>query len=276
MRDEPDNDDELWQEEEIGSIIIHDGSDVPPSAQAVRITLDGRPRSALDWTANLEIAQKALAKGLRILWDLELGLFDELEFPLSTQHQFQTLSLAIKHFLENVWPLFRDQTLGLNLFHGPIPETAEAFDYLDMLATHVPEALNRFYTFDLKQVSSLAKQAHLVDKERYPHTHLIVKNALIPIEGWVWKGSWINPQSTQETTKGICLPTLDLAVNQYAEKLEAILLEQTLPFRLVSENLLTTQWDGLDEVVVIADTLSSEGRRKLKGFEAAGGVVTFV
>jgi hypothetical protein len=45
------------------------------------------------------------------------------------------------------------------------------------------------------------------------------------------------------------------------------------PYRVVAEEYLTAEWDGLDELLVIASSMNPLLQRKLQGFSAAGGTV---
>lgn len=279
MREESDQNDELWLEEDLGNMVIYEGKNPSlEAAQAIRIALDGKPRSSMDWSIEIKQAKEWIDQGFRIFWDLNLGLFEDLELPLSTSHQFQTLTLAVQHFLEAAWKAFTEGTLGVNLYRGLPPQTEAESEYLDLLATHIPEALPRFYTFDLSTISTLARQAHLVDKEKFPHTHLIVKNPAIPVEGWRYEAPWIKPYRSDAARVGVCLPSSTLPFTSYSDSLEEILQSlkaRGLPYRILSESLLTTCWDGLDEIIVIPETLTLEGKRKLQGFASAGGEICY-
>ncbi len=46
-----------------------------------------------------------------------------------------------------------------------------------------------------------------------------------------------------------------------------------IDYRIIPETYLTTEWHGLDYLIVDPDSLSSQGFRKLQGFCAAGGTI---
>ncbi len=53
-------------------------------------------------------------------------------------------------------------------------------------------------------------------------------------------------------------------------------VESTLPdepYRVIPELRLHEMWDGLDELIVMEETLTMQGKRQLQGFLAAGGKV---
>lgn len=75
---------------------------------------------------------------------------------------------------------------------------------------------------------------------------------------------------------GLCFPDWlnqpHLSLAPFADLL-AQLMDQDLSFKLMSEESLTLEWEGLDLILYSPEALSQEGQRKLKGFCAAGGEV---
>ena len=61
--------------------------DQPPQAgfNAVVIRLKGGLRASLKWNEGQQQAQSAVETGYKLLWDLDLGLFDQLELPLTEE-----------------------------------------------------------------------------------------------------------------------------------------------------------------------------------------------
>jgi hypothetical protein len=51
------------------------------------------------------------------------------------------------------------------------------------------------------------------------------------------------------------------------------LKKRSISFKLIAESQLTSQWDGLDYLLYSPTGLSTQGKRKLQGFCAAGGTV---
>ena len=92
--------------------------DIPEGFNAVRIVLDGTVRSDLNWTAQIDRANALRDRGYRIFWEMDLGLLSRLELSLSDEQQFRSLSIAVKHFADAVWPKFSDETVGLCLYRG--------------------------------------------------------------------------------------------------------------------------------------------------------------
>lgn len=82
------------------------------------ITLDGRLKSNLDWQAAQESAQIAVQEEKKIFWQMDLGLFDDLAFPLTNQAQYLSLGLAIDHFCNTLGKEWVDHSLGLSVYCG--------------------------------------------------------------------------------------------------------------------------------------------------------------
>lgn len=98
---------------------IYEGSEEIPSwANAVCIDLDGKMKSDLNWSKQIQFAKECSSKGIQILWNMDLGLFDRLQFPLKHQGQYQSLGLALEHFRKAIWTQFENSTFGISLYRG--------------------------------------------------------------------------------------------------------------------------------------------------------------
>ena len=84
------------------------------------IILDGTLRASLDWTSARQEAIDRLAKGDKLLWQMNLGLFTQLEKPLENQMQFQALQISLEHFRDSLWSEFKEDTEGLILYSGAL------------------------------------------------------------------------------------------------------------------------------------------------------------
>jgi hypothetical protein len=239
--------------------------------------LSARPHDDLNWKI----------EGTPAVFEFDLGL-NEPYFPLEDELHFQALSAALTHFTKEVFPQFPDTTAILyrgaadfssffiwsekqlenyRIWKQDRPNNkedhlkrlfcAEAFvTYFQMLAHKLPDELPLTLVLDAKNTGSLAEMLHLLSPERFEH--FILETGL-------------NFQSSI----GVCFPPDSECSSEQIEKLNAFLptLES---FKPVYEPLLTEQWDGLDEIYVLEEALTPLGRRKLKGFLAAGGVVRFI
>lgn len=96
------------------------GEQVPEGFDAVRISIDGKLKADLSWKKEREAAQAYAAQGLRIFWDIDLGLPNILHHALSNRTQFLSLTLSLEHFCKTLWKEFRKETAGLCLFRGTL------------------------------------------------------------------------------------------------------------------------------------------------------------
>lgn len=313
------------------------GAPVPSGYNAVKITLDGKMTSHLDWELVRKAAHEYVEKGIYLFWDFELGLFSDLTFPLSDSSQYLALVLAVEYFRDSFWQEFQPFTIGLCLYRGDsdfsfgfewdekqelsfqewIQEiffdledlrketgislssferfTHQEFsvndegrrlvslfcrnacvEYLELLANRLPDALQLFIALETLVKDPLT-EALLLSKERYDRFHLAIRGGILEHQGFEWsKEGVFCYKDLSSISIGICLPPMDMyRPSQYAQLQDAMqkMMEGKIKFRLIPEESLITQWDGLDYLVVAACGLSSQGMRKLQGFCAAGGTV---
>lgn len=273
-----------------------------------RIYLDGRTNSSLDWSISRE---EALGCTETIIWDLDLGLFAGLKRGLPDQTQFLSLALSLEHFRDTLWKEFKERTHSVCLYWGSVdfskefrwddkqwenflhwlnirsgnelmsycenrfafekhPEGAQLLrlfcrdtcvEYIQLLANRMPDGLNVSVRLNAAGFGIL-EELQLFHAERFERLDVIKENEGI--------------KETSKAAIGVCVPPLEMCrVNQYLGLKEAIqkLKEAKRPFRLIPENHLITEWDGLDYLLVTPSGLSGQGKRKLQGFAAAGGIV---
>ncbi len=325
---------------------------LPSPFNTVTIYLDGRLQADLTWKKAKEQAQKAAELGYGILWDIDIGLFEQLPFALTNQTQYLSLTLSLEHFRDSLWKEFKSNTVGLSIYRGNADfsvgfrwddaqvanlrqwlsncfadeaqfaselqlkqspftqlEVTDLFqsdagkqlvrlfcrdvalEYLLLLASRLPDTLP-IYLF--LNVSAFAPhplwQAQLLHAERFEHLNLALNGTTLPIQAWGWQSSVhslgysgqedpSNLSAPQEIKVGICLPSMLMCrPSQFTGLEEAFvkLLEEGIPFRIIAENHLITEWDGLDYLIYTPAGLSIQGKRKLQGFCAAGGTVVSV
>ncbi len=93
---------------------------IPSGFDAVMIDLDGRMQADLDWKKAREQALKVVEQGYALMWNMKMGLLNDLSKSLTDQSQFLSLTLALEHFRDSLWKEFKDQTLGLTFFRGSV------------------------------------------------------------------------------------------------------------------------------------------------------------
>ncbi len=158
-------------------------------------------------------------------------------------------------------------------------------EYISLLASRLPDALPCYMLLDVSLIDNPLWQVQLLHPECFEKLNLAVKGSFLPLQAMGWRSSSpygiIASESIpipfhQEATIGVCLPSMEMCrPSQYEGLEEALryLLAKNLPFRLISENHLTSEWDGLNELLYVPAGLSPQGKRKLQGFCAAGGTV---
>lgn len=312
---------------------------------AVTIRISGALQSDLNWHAAKEQAEKAIAKGLALFWDIDLGLFDYLTLPLGNQTQFLSLGLSLDYFRDTLWKDFAHHSLGLSIFRGSADfslkfkwdddqinnlqewlkehflnqekfveivgridiEKVEPDDllqtqwgrsilalfcrdvcveYLAMLSARLPDSMLCYLFLDATSMSSEPlKQLQLLNPDRYDFLRLALKGVTLPFKAWGWQSaalsegySGIIPRkipNRKEIAVGICLPLMNYYHPSHWQDFDralATFIENSASIRLIAESHLITQWDGLDALLYNPKGLSSQGKRKLQGFCAAGGL----
>lgn len=248
------------------------GEKVPAGFDAVRIPLDGTLKSSLDWSAEALAAKEYAAQGIKIFWDLDLGL-SALPHPLEHEGQFQTLLLSLVHFRDTLWQQFRQETMGLCLYRG-IADFRYA-DYLSLLAQSLPDFIPKYVLLDVSHVESAAERAQFLSKEHYFHFVVGAKGTRCcgGELGWGdrvlsrgYLGREIPRESYVAPTHAICLSG---EMKEVFEGVEGL----NIPYRVIPESMLTSSWDGIDVIYVDEKFLTSQGKRMLMGFQLSGGEI---
>jgi hypothetical protein len=260
--------------------------------QTVYIHLDARIHSDLNWSDAKEKAEESIAKGMSLIWDINFGLFSSLKHPLDDTAQFSTFDLAVEHFMETLWKPFAEHSKGVLIYRGKLDWEAQfpwdlcpksineldveqgslpsqllcrdvMTDYLSQLAGSFDYEVPIFVSMDATNDYTLMEEALLLHPECFEVLQLSVHGGQ-------------HQHGPSEANYGVLLPYADLYQEENFPRFEEAfqyLKEQEIPYRLVSEMLLTSSWDGLDYLFVHPESLSDQGIRKLQGFCAAGGTV---
>ncbi len=269
----------LFKEKPLNISIFEGEGEIPSGFTVLKITLDAGERSLLNWKGAIERARMAIAQGLLILWELE---FDLESGSLEEDARFLALQLNVQHFNDTIWSEFQDHTFGVALFRGKI--SSEIVDYLKSLGALLSDAITCFLYVDSSSAQTVGHWIQELEPENLGHFQLILKGAYaekypfaLKALGWGHSASPVG-YSSQEILKtapqahikyGICLPNTPNwdQFNQLVHFLEGT------TFRVIPENLLTHEWDGIDMLIVFSEQISAMARRKIQGFLAAGGEV---
>jgi len=259
---------------------IYDGESHPPEGfNVIRISLDVSDRSLLNWKEAICYAQSVIEKGLLVLWEL---VFDLQKGSLDDEARFLTFQLNIQHFNEVVWEKFQKHTFGVALFRGKLQEGIA--DYLKSLAALLADEVACFIFLDTTEVFDLETYFQLIDKEIFNHINLILKGPFserypwaVPAFGWDHGFSALGFCSrvilthlSQKRLKyALCLPKQA----HWDQVREVITILGQTPFRVIPENLLTHEWEGIETLIIFPQQMTHQSWRKIHGFTAAGGEI---
>lgn len=139
--------------------------------------------------------------------------------------------------------------------------------------------------FDLKDCLRPSYQAEILSKSFFPYIIPGVKNARIAFKGFGWeepgylgsigKAPFLPPENG-ERTFGVALPEIGKMDYDLFDQTVSFLEKNNISYDVFPESLMTESWHGLNHILVFSETLSSEGIRMLRGFNAAGGEVVTI
>jgi hypothetical protein len=138
-----------------------------------------------------------------------------------------------------------------------------AAEYLHLLAAHLPEELQIYLTMKISEKLEPFLFFQLSTQERFERFHLIFDSH-----------NYRETKKEDEIKLGICLPGADKVRPSQTHVLHRALndlVRAKAVFRVIPEDFLINQWDGLDYILYSPKALGPQGKRKLQGFCAAGG-----
>lgn len=236
---------------------------IPEGFDAATLPLDATKKSKFNWT----IEQSALP----VIYELDLGLFFDLTNSLPHVAQFQALSFAVDTFVSRV-----DFPAGCILYKGPILEEDDKIDFLSLLVNALPPHITPFTLQDASHIQDPIHFANMMLKFARAGFKTAFKNPPFSTDSLVWEegcsrggyiGSDVSKREKAEDAK-VGIVVTDLIEEEKKALLQ--LIEDGVAFRIIPEERLTTEWDGIDEMIV-GEQVGPLTRRMLQGFEAAGG-----
>jgi hypothetical protein len=165
-------------------------------------------------------------------------------------------------------------------------------EYLHRLISFLPDSVLPFALVDVASMSSVGKIVAFFSKDRFEHVQLALKGATFPFSGICWsdgqqgQGYLGNAKNCKDfhakehlqmvpsPTVGLYLPQdkfINVALIEELDRMILKLNNYSKAFRIIPEEKLTEQWDGIDHLIVPSQAISERGKRKLLGFVAAGG-----
>lgn len=213
-------------------------------------------------------------------WDEE----QNLNFKGWLQDRFQTIScltsevgLGLSNFDQVNYSVFKKSVAGSRLLRLFCCDVAA--EYLNLLAQTLPDLLTLFLLLETESLKDPLLLAHLLSKEHFVRMLRMTSQGILPLSSLMGtqasSGYLASTRHFQTIPKAIKVGAV-FPVFSYSSPLnEALnkLIQHQISFRMIPENLLMMEWDGLDFLVVPLAALSPQGIRQLRGFCAAGGVI---
>lgn len=236
---------------------------IPFGFNAALVRLDASEHASLKWKIEEDYPL--------ILWELELGLSEAIA---SEEPRLLALELAVEHFTEALYPAFAAKTLGVALYRGAFNEAL--LQPLQHLASRLPVQVRPFVFLDTDSIADAEGYFRCINQLNLGSLNPILKGK------WPQKYPYALPAIAWEhdsSPLGFVASTLRKSLPEKKLSLAALLSESgelvipESPCRVIPEALLTQEWDGVDELIVPKENLTEKCQRKLRGFEAAGGVV---
>jgi hypothetical protein len=156
-----------------------------------------------------------------------------------------------------------------------------ALDYIQLISKQLPGEMSTYLLLNASSITDPLLLIELLEKDKYGELHRALSGSRLPVNYLALEpkgglGGVKNPSTDTllPISLGFCLPeSLNKNTRTKAKKAIDQLIAQKSPFRVLTESTLASEWDGLDQLLVVPETLTLAGKRKLQGFCAAGGEV---
>lgn len=181
--------------------------------------------------------------------------------------------------------ILRNNQLGNYLLRFYCKDVAR--DYFDLLSTRFNDDIPLFCLLDTESISSPAHLCQLLFRSDYDTVFSVIKKGISPYPSLVWEegvnyygfigNKPLNRKEVPLPKLGLVLPEQPLVDFSALERLDKTfqqLDQANLAYRIIFEEEIHFQWDGLDYLVADSALLSKEGIRKIQGFLATGGAVS--
>lgn len=254
------------------------------------ITLSGAPESDLKWEKELTLAATYLEEGRPFAWYLDLGLSHPLDLTANTRN-LSSYQVAADEFTSRVYPKFPadiylyrgvpsflprergEEELEERFAESGIKEWSvylmDAFaDFLQRVASFLPLESPLFVEIKGRPAPSLALSAQIVSPARFGHLGVLCPDLPFTLRGV--------DTSEGQSPLALCLPLDSALTGVVLEQIEHVLEVAANRGEMISiapESLLHQVWQGIDQLIVLPDWLSIQGKRRVDGFIAAGGEI---
>lgn len=283
---------------------------------ALNIYIDARPTSCLAWESLETEIETALKLGAKLVFEIDLGFSEDrvhLRDPASFFSRGIGISQfeerVYKRYKEEISAIILYRGKGLfqldealrvdflewakDLFgvEEPTQQMLRLFSmelfmqYLHRVSASLIDDVPLVALFDFADCLRPSYQAELLSQSFFPYILPGVKNALLSFKGFGWEGfgnlgyighKAILPVEKEAPTLGIVMPEMGAMPYDLFDEIIACLHEKNISYCIFPESLITDNWHGLDHILVFSESVTSEGRRMLQGFNAAAGQVITV
>ncbi len=154
--------------------------------------------------------------------------------------------------------------------------------YLHRVSASLIDDIPLVALFDLKDSLRPSYQAEILSKSFFPYILPGVKHSKIAFKGFGWEESGYFgsighkaylPLEKEEALFGIALPEVGKMPYDLFDQTIGFLEKNNISYHTFPESLMIESWHGLNHILVFSETLTDEGIRMLRGFNAAGGEV---
>jgi len=188
------------------------------SSNVVTISIDCSNTSTLNFKDQIEMAEIAKSQNKYIIWDIFLDL-ENPNFLIHDELLLKSNLHSLNYFTSKLYTLFKDETIGVILYSGSIPEyrindqlfanwkeglsiEESSFDisylkklyscnllsyYLRLIAPEIPDEILMIVKFDVSNIKSPSKLMKLISKEKFEYFLLALKGANIKISAINWE-----------------------------------------------------------------------------------------
>ncbi|MEM7175308.1 MAG: hypothetical protein AAF443_05225 [Chlamydiota bacterium] len=248
-------------------------SPCPSEGQVGIISIDLKLDSELKW-------KKLASAKESIFWQLNFGL-NCPAFPWNSPVALSALKSSATCFVDHLLSQHKEQTLGICLYDGPIRASSRQMlaNYLQQLAAIFPDEAPLFACFDPGQITSPTDIARLIAPDYFPYLYIGLTTSRYPLGILHRRGdNWVG-RPLQRPSLGVVLPSEEQLSSAHVSAIDQVidrLQTSATSYRIVYESQMSEQWDELDSLILFAATLSEQGKRKVRGFVAAGGMAVVV
>ncbi len=159
-----------------------------------------------------------------------------------------------------------------------------ATDYLQLMTSKIPDALPIFLLMDVSNCDNGVEYMQLSAPDCFERFHIAFKKDTQTPSNFCWRQGvaekgFIGRESISlvnlDYKVGVALPPKESIHPSYFHRFDEIfsfLHLHSIAYKIIPEDWLATEWDGLDYLIYSPKGVTPQGKRKLQGFCAAKGV----